>query len=218
MIFVLPARSLQAMFGLLVAALLSIGLVAPARAGVTISFWSHESGQNFPHAFFVLEGAPDAGGAPVQVSYGFTAKAITPAILLGSVAGKIEVSTPGYIQSSDAHFSVMLTDAQYAAVTELVEQWGEAGNSRYNLNRRNCVHFVAEAARRAGLTVVEDRKLMKKPRSFVHSLEPLNEGRVRLLEMPGKAFYELADRTTAPRSVPAVVPGALAAGEAVATD
>ncbi|MFZ3484601.1 hypothetical protein [Sphingomonas sp. 3-13AW] len=206
------------MFGLLVAALLSIGLVAPASAGVTISFWSHESGQNFPHAFFVLEGTPDAGGARVQVSYGFTAKAITPAILLGSVAGKIEESTPGYIHSSDAHFAVMLTDAQYAAVTELVQQWGEAGNSRYNLNRRNCVHFVAEAARRAGLTVVEDRKLMKKPRSFVHSLEPLNEGRVRLLEMPGKAFYELADRTTAPRSAPAAVPGAPAMNEAVAAD
>jgi hypothetical protein len=199
----LPLRSLRAVMTLLVAALLSLGLVSPAQAGVTISFWSHELGNDFPHAFFVLEGTPDAGGTPVQASYGFTAKTVTPAILMGSVPGRIDETKQGYIRGSDVHFSVMLSDAQYAAVLQLVEEWGERGDHHYNLNRRNCVHFVAEAARRAGLTVVEERKLMKKPRSFIHSLEPLNQGRVRLLEMEGKAFYALADRTNAPTSVAA---------------
>lgn len=196
------------------AALLSLAMAGPAEAGVTISFWSHEFGNEFPHAFFVLEGTPDAGGAPVQASYGFTAKAVTPAILMGSVPGKIDETKHGYIENSDVHFSVMLTDAQYADVLRLVEEWGETGDHHYNLNRRNCVHFVAEAARRSGLTVVEERKLMKKPRSFVHSLEPLNQGRVRLLEMDGDKFYALADRTAAPGgAAPAVqaAPGAIVA-------
>ncbi|GAA0445759.1 MULTISPECIES: hypothetical protein [Sphingomonas] len=196
----------RAFLALLGAALLSLGLTAPASAGVTISFWSHEFGNEFPHAFFVLEGTPDAGGEPVQLSYGFTAKAITPAILMGTVPGRIDETKQKYIENSDVHFSVMLTDAQYAAVLALVEEWGEKGDHRYSLNRRNCVHFVAEAARRAGLTVVENPKLMKKPRSFVHSLEPMNQGRVRLLEMEGEAFYALADRANAPTSVAPAVP------------
>ena len=70
-------------------------------------------------------------------------------------------------------------------------------------------------ARRAGLTVVENPKLMKKPRSFVHSLEPMNQGRVRLLEMEGEAFYALADRGNAPTSVAPVVPQVAAPDTAV---
>jgi hypothetical protein len=208
MAFAMQLRSLRAMVTLGAAALLSLAMAGPAEAGVTISFWSHEFGNEFPHAFFVLEGTPDAGGAPVQASYGFTAKAVTPAILMGSVPGRIDETKHGYIENSDVHFSVMLTDAQYADVLRLVEEWGEAGDHHYNLNRRNCVHFVAEAARRSGLTVVEERKLMKKPRSFVHSLEPLNQGRVRLLEMDGDKFYVLADRTSAPGSAAPVVQAA----------
>lgn len=188
------------MFASLALALLALGLAAPARAGVTISFWSHEFGNDFPHTFFVLEGTPDAGGPPVQATYGFTAKAITPAILMGNVPGRIDEAKHGYVLGSDVHFSVMLTDAQYADILRLVEEWGETGDHHYNLNRRNCVHFVAEAARRSGLTVVEERKLMKKPRSFIDSLEPRNAGRIRLLNMDGKAFYALADRTQAPTS------------------
>ncbi|MCC2975212.1 hypothetical protein LK533_00805 [Sphingomonas sp. PL-96] len=210
MAFAMQLRSLRAMVTFGAAALLSLGLAGPAQAGVTISFWSHEFGNEFPHAFFVLEGTPDAGGEPVQASYGFTAKAITPAILMGSVPGRIDETKHGYIENSDVHFSVMLTDAQYADVLRLVEEWGEAGDHHYNLNRRNCVHFVAEAARRSGLTVVEVRQLMKKPRSFVHSLEPLNQGRVRLLEMDGEKFYALADRTAAPGSVAPAVQAAVA--------
>lgn len=183
-----------------------LAMAAPAQAGVTISFWSHEFGNEFPHAFFVLEGTPDAGGEPVEASYGFTAKAVSPAILMGSVPGRIDVTKRSYIERSDVHFSVTLTDAQYAAVLRLVEEWGESGDHHYSLNRRNCVHFVAEAARRAGLTVVEDPKLMKKPRSFVHSLEPMNVGRVRVLETDGRAFYALADRTVAPGGAVAVAP------------
>ncbi|MCE3590045.1 hypothetical protein LXJ59_25990, partial [Escherichia coli] len=57
----------------------------PAWAAVTITFWSHEFGNSFPHAFFTLRGVPDAGGAPVDANYGFTAKAVTPALLMGTV-------------------------------------------------------------------------------------------------------------------------------------
>lgn len=169
--------------------LMAIGFSPTANAAVTITFWSQEFGSSFPHAFFTLSGTPEAGGAPVDLSYGFTAKAVTPAILLGTVPGRIDLPTRGYIGNSNAHFSTVLTDAQYARVLALVREWGEEGDHRYNFNRRNCVHFVAEAARRSGLTVVEEKRLMKKPRSFTQSMAAMNAGAVAVIELPAKEYY-----------------------------
>ncbi len=168
--------------------LLALGAIVPAQAAVTITFWSQEFGRSFPHAFFTFAGTPDAGGPAADGNYGFTAKAVTPALLAGSVPGRIDRPTPAYLGRSNAHFSVVLTDAQYAAVRSLIDEWGANGDSHYNLNRRNCVHFVAEAARRSGLTVVEDRKLMKKPRSFTQAMERANAGRVTVIELPAAQY------------------------------
>ena len=176
------------LFRCLLALLLS-GLALPAQAAVTITFWSHEFGNSFPHAFVTLRGTPDAGGAPVDANYGFTARSLSPAILFGSVAGEVEPSKPGYIAGSDAQFSVVLTDAQYAQVLALVGAWDErGGNSRYNLNGRNCVHFVKEAARIAGLTDLDRPKLMKKPRSYLLSIGAANPTRVTLVGRRGKEY------------------------------
>lgn len=174
--------------------------VVPAEAKVTIVFWSQELGRNFPHAFFTLAGTPDAGGDPVDLTYGFTAKAITPAILMGNVPGAIDIAKKSYIARSDAHFSLELTDDQYHAVLSLVDEWGENGDHHYNMNKRNCVHFVAEAARRSGLTVVEDPKLMKKPRSFIQSVEAMNVTRVARIELPAKQYWA----TLTPAETPVV--------------
>lgn len=162
-------------------------LAQPVSAAVTITFWSHDQDQSFPHAFFALEGTPDAGGDPVDANYGFTAKAVTPAILLGTVGGKVEESKPGYMRRSDARFSVVLSDAQYAAIQALIAEW--TAQSGYNLNKRNCVHFVAEAARRSGLTVPHLPKLMKKPKSFLLAVGEANAGRVRQINLDGKAYF-----------------------------
>ena len=80
---------------------------APAWAAVTITFWSHELGNSFPHAFFTLRGVPDAGGAPVDANYGFTAKSVSPKLLLGTVAGRLDISKPFYIAGSDAQFTLV---------------------------------------------------------------------------------------------------------------
>lgn len=158
----------------------------PAIAGVTITFWSHDQDQEFPHSFFALKGAPDAGGPALDENYGFTAKAISPAILWGSVAGEVQTAKPGYIRRSDAQFSVALTDAQLAAIQALVAEWRVA--TKYNLNRRNCVHFVAEALRRSGLSVPDLPKLMKKPKSFLVAVGRANDGRVTQIHLGGAAY------------------------------
>lgn len=173
---------------LLAIALLPLLLLAatPARAGVLITFWSHELGNSFPHAFFTLRGVPDAGGAPVEGDWGFTPVSISPKILFGPVKGKVEQAKPAYLRGSDAQFSVMLTDGQYAAIRALIVGWSEAGDPTYRLETRNCVHFVKEAARIAGLAGTEQPGLMKKPRSYLRALAAANAGRVTVIGRSGR--------------------------------
>ena len=61
------------------------GLPAPAFAAVEIAFHSRELGGSFPHAFVRLSGTIDSTGEPVDIAYGFTARAVSPAILFGPV-------------------------------------------------------------------------------------------------------------------------------------
>lgn len=173
----------------LAALLLWLGAALPAHAAVTATFWSHEFGNSFPHAFITLRGIPDAGGAPIDRDFGFTAKSVTPALLFGSVPGTVEPAPANYIASSDAQFSVVLTDAQYTEMLKLLAAWDEkTGDGHYNLNNRNCVHFVKEAARIAGLTALDHPELMKKPRSYLLAVEEANPGRAIKVGMHGKEY------------------------------
>lgn len=192
------------MVRVLLAFVLWIGVIGPARAGVTMTFWSHELGNSFPHAFISLRGTPDAGGPPVDANYGFTAKAITPAILFGTVPGKVEPAKIGYMNGSDAQFSVVLTDAQYARVLRLVAAWDEkTGDGRYNLNKRNCVHFVMEAARIAGLAGLDQPKLMKRPRSYLQAVGAANPTRVARIGLSGKQYLATLPPLAPARADPA---------------
>ncbi len=175
----------------------------PAQAAVTITFWSHDLGNSFPHAFFSLRGVPDAGGAPVDTNVGFTAKSVSPALLMGPVAGKLDIPKPGYVAGSNAQFSVVMSDAQYGAVLRLVDAWGEGKpDSVYRLSDHNCVTFVKEAARIVGLTGLDQRKLMKKPRSYLKALQAENAGRVTPVGLHGKAYLSSLSPITRSPSIP----------------
>jgi hypothetical protein len=161
---------------------------AAATAAVKVTFHSRELGATFPHAFVTLKGTVDATGERVDTSYGFTAKTISPAILAGSVSGKVQNETRDYITNSRRHFTLTLPDERYHALMAVVESWRSAAQPSYNLNRRNCVHFVGELAQAAGLDVTFDPKLMKKPRSFLISVKDANPGRIE----PPLALEEVA--------------------------
>ncbi len=197
-------------FALLVAAFGA----GPAHAAVTITFWSRDFGNYFPHAFFMLRGTPDAGGAPVDASYGFTAKSVSPALLFGNVKGRIERPKPAYMNGSHVRFARTLTDAQYTAILSLVREWDEkTGDATYNLGKRNCVTFVREAARRAGLTIVEFPKLMKKPSSYLRAVVAAQPQAVTVIDRTGRDYLATLpplDGTVpveAPVSTPGTLPG-----------
>ena len=156
--------------------LLCAGLTAPARAEVVVSFYSHDFGDRFPHAFIVMKGKLDATGEEIDANYGFTATSVSPAILFGSVKGEVQTSKPDYIAKSDRQFDVTVDDATYARLLAKVAEWRDREQPSYSLNKYNCVHFVMELAEVAGLTVNRKSKLFKKPKSFLIEVKGLNPG------------------------------------------
>ena len=156
--------------------MLCAGLTTPARAEVVVSFYSHDFGDRFPHAFIVMKGTLDATGEAVAANYGFTAVSVSPAILFGSVKGKVESSKPDYIEKSDRQFDVTVDDATYGRILAKVAEWRDREQPSYSLNKRNCVHFVMELAEVVGLTVNRKSKLFKKPKSFLIEVKGLNPG------------------------------------------
>lgn len=156
--------------------LLCAGLTAPARAEVVVSFYSHDFGDRFPHAFVVLKGKIDATGEVVDANYGFTATSVSPAILFGSVRGEVQTSKPDYIAKSDRQFDVTIDDATYARLMAKVAEWRDRKQPSYSLNKYNCVHFVMELAEISGLKVDRESKLFKKPKSFLLEVKGLNSG------------------------------------------
>ena len=150
----------------------------PARAAVEISFHSKDFGVTFPHAFVVLTGTVDATGEAVDTNYGFTVRHLVgPSVLLGRVQGVVESVGPGYVENSNRHFSMVLSDDQFRQVVALVERWHNLPQPSYSLDRRNCVTFVAEIAELLGLEA-ETRGLMRRPRAFLDRVRERNAARI----------------------------------------
>lgn len=173
---------------LMLAAMLALAPF-PAAAAVRIAFYSHELGSSFPHAFITLDGEDGRTGQKIKADYGFTATHVTPAILLGSVQGEVmsldPVKDADYLPTSDLHFAFTLTDAEYDAVTATVERWRTLKQPSYNLNRQNCVFFIAHLAAAVGMKADTPKALMKKPRSYLQSVARANRA---WLEGRGAAF------------------------------
>jgi hypothetical protein len=157
----------------LVACLLAV-VAGPAFAAVEIRFYSKELGTSFPHAFVELEGTDERTGKRYDDNYGFTAKAISPAILMGSVTGEVMSVDRGYIKSSHKHFSFTLSPAELDRVLATIDKWRQLKQPSYNLNRQNCVFFVADVAASLGMRADTPKALMKKPTSYSESLVTAN--------------------------------------------
>jgi len=147
-----------------------LGLAGAAQAQVQIHFYSKDLASTFPHAFVRLTGTVDSTGAQIDNNYGFTPERVVPGIMFGPVRGMIQSLDSEYVERSDRHFTLALSEDQYRSVLAVVARWQGEPQPSYRLNSRNCVHFVAEIAQALGLSAPEARGLMKKPRSYLEKV------------------------------------------------
>ena len=149
----------------------------PALADVQIHFHSFNGSVVFgryPHTFIVLDGELEATGETVNENYGFTAKNVSPAILSGPVYHDISVEKPKYIDSTNRHFTMTITDEQYRKVIALVRSWRNAPGKFYDLEKRNCIHFVGEIARVLGVKVEYPDNMLRRPKKWLNHITSLN--------------------------------------------
>lgn len=156
--------------------LLAALAAAPASAQVQVTFYSRDFGEVFPHTYFATQGTLSDGRAVPATNYGFTAKSVTPAILLGSVVGEVIAMNDTYVRKSNRHFTLTLDDAAYRRLMAVVEDWRKRPGKSYNLNRANCVHFVRDALQTLGLKTNPKTDFFGKPKSFLNEVEALNPG------------------------------------------
>lgn len=157
-------------------AVLSLGWGSPALAQVRLSFHSFNGSVlvgRYPHAFIVLEGELD-NGQKVSENYGFTAKSVGPAVLRGPVEHDILVEEPKYIAKTNRHFTLTISDAQYRKIVAEVKAWRDAPGKYYDLETRNCIHFVGEMARIAGLKVEYPKDMLRRPKKWLNFITTLN--------------------------------------------
>lgn len=173
-------------------AALALLVAFPAAAEVRVSFYSHawnaQGDGMYPHAFIRVTGQPAFATAPIDETYGFTTR--QQALVFLKARGHVESADAGYVSRSVPHFWVEITDDQYRSLRERIDTWSRPPGSDYNLNRRNCIHFVADLAQHLGLGAGDTKTL--KPEVFLSEMTKLNETRVALGAAPPFEAPQLA--------------------------
>jgi hypothetical protein len=148
-----------------------------AFAQVTISFHSFNGSVLFgryPHTFVVLQGTLEKTGEKVNENYGFSAKRVGPAVLSGPVEHTIYIEKQKYIDSTNRHFTLPISDAQYWRIRAEVDKWRTAPGKYYDLDTRNCIHFVGALAQIVGVKVDYPRDMLRKPKAWLNYISAMN--------------------------------------------
>lgn len=149
----------------------------PALAAVTVSFHSFNGSVMFgryPHTFVVFEGKLDDTGQAIHENFGFSAKSVGPSVLAGPVEHMIYIEKEKYIRSTNTHFSITVSDATYRRMRQEVTAWRDAPGKYYDLDTRNCIHFVGRIAELGGLKVAYPKEMLRKPKAWLNYISTLN--------------------------------------------
>ena len=156
--------------------LLALAWSSIAAAAVEITFHSFNGSifaGRYPHTFVSMEGTLE-NGTQVKENFGFSARKANLAVLRGPVEHVILVEEDKWLTKTNRHFTLTMTDRQYGEVSALVEAWRNAPGKYYDLETRNCIHFVGEIGRIMGLDISYPKKLLRKPKSWLNHITGLN--------------------------------------------
>ncbi len=162
----------------LLAAILAMLGAEPAAAEVRAHFHSFNGSVligRYPHTFVVFEGELDETGERIEENWGFSARTSSLAALRGeAVEHAMLAEKPGTIGKTNRHFTLRLNDAQYRRLKREVIAWRDAPGRFYDLDTRNCIHFVGRLAELAGLRVEYPANMLRKPKAWLNHVTGLN--------------------------------------------
>jgi hypothetical protein len=171
------ARAFQSFCLRLALAIVALcAFAAPAQAEVQVHFHSFNGsmfGGRYPHTFVVFDGTL-ANGERVYENYGFSAKTAGPNVLSGPTHHVVMSEKERYIRTTNRHFTLTVSDDTYRRMKAEVIAWRDAPGKFYDLNTRNCIHFVGRMAELAGLKVEFPRDMLRKPKAWLNYVTGLN--------------------------------------------
>ena len=147
-----------------------------AFAAVQIHFHSFNGSVligRYPHAFIVLEGTLE-DGTVVNENYGFSARVASAAALSGPVEHMVLVETERNVRNTNRHFTMTITDAQYRRIITEVRAWQNAPGKYYDLETRNCIHFVGRMGELLGLKVDYPQNMLRRPKKWLNHITAMN--------------------------------------------
>lgn len=158
---------------------LILSLIAgQAWAAVTVTFQAHPGARVrdgyllFPHAFVTARGTLDDTGEAVDWAAGFTARNPGPQLLFVRDRGEVKSPDARYVGEGRTYVMLTVSDETYRAMRARADWWNGPDGDVYDLRRRNCITFIADLARVAGLRT--GREPTMKPGSFLEETAALN--------------------------------------------
>jgi hypothetical protein len=162
---------LRTLTGILFSLFAPLLLALPAQAAVTISFHSFNGSVlwgRYPHTFVVFSGTLDRTGQIINENFGFSAVHTSQAITNRPAEHMIVTETAQQITRTNRHFAITLSDAQYHTLREEVERWRNFPGRYYDLDERNCIHFVARMAELVGLRADVPETYLRRPKAWLN--------------------------------------------------
>jgi hypothetical protein len=153
-------------------------LAGPALAAVTVTFYAHPGARVrggyllFPHAYVQAAGTLDETGEAVDWAAGFTARNPGPQLLFMRDKGVVLSPDARYVDEGKPYLTLAVSDATYRAIRDRADWWNGPEGWVYDLRRRNCITFIADLARVAGLRTAPEPSM--KPGSFLEATAALN--------------------------------------------
>jgi hypothetical protein len=82
--------------------------------------------------------------------------------------------TERYLRGTDRHFAITVSDATYHRMKAEVIAWRDAPGRYYDLDKRNCIHFVGAIAELGGLRVDYPKDMLRRPKAWLNHVAALN--------------------------------------------
>lgn len=156
---------------LLAAVFAGLMLAVPAQAAVEVHFHSFNGSVlwgRYPHTFVMFEGVLDDTGQTVSENFGFSAKYTSQAITNNPAEHEIIIEEEDTIEDTNHHFSVIVSDAKYREMRAEVERWRNYPGRYYDLDERNCIHFVAALVEMVGVRADVPERFLRRPKAWLN--------------------------------------------------
>jgi len=153
---------------------LSIATGASAQVVLTFAAKRAEDSLGIPHSYLRITGTTESGEA-IQRTFGYMPIEQSPLLALGDrVRGAVIDEPEAEIEWERVtpFISVQVPDTTLDAVIVRFRYWNENQNGGYDAWSQNCIAFLADIARTAGLKVPPGSHLS--PSGFLETLAELN--------------------------------------------